>query len=71
MDNFEVVKGLPFKMWKIKNHNEMRDYIRQTCPDMCFNNEFVEGLAKIQMEQLTLKKLEILRQRARERQYSA
>lgn len=70
MDGFEVIKGLSFRLWNIKNHNEMKQYIRETQPRMCFNEDFVDKLATIQMEQLVAKKLELIRL-GRERQYNA
>lgn len=69
-NNFEIQKGLSLKLWSIKNHDEMRQYIIETCPQLCFNNEFIDKLATLQMEQLVQKKLELMRL-AKNNQYSA
>jgi hypothetical protein len=47
------------RWWKIKNHDEMRDYIRDTVPEMIYNDTFLEVLTQIEMERLVEERMRL------------
>ena len=50
----------PGRWWNIKNHDEMREYVRETIPEMIYNDEFLEMLVEIQMKTLIEERLRLM-----------
>lgn len=42
--------GNPY--YRIKNHEEMRKYIKETIPKLIYNEQMLEDLVKIELENL-------------------
>ena len=42
---------------KIKNHQDMKDHLIKYCPQLCYNDTFVNILADVEMEKLVNERL--------------
>lgn len=45
------------RWWNIKNHEEMRQYIQETIPNLVYNEQFLELLTDIEMRSLIQERL--------------
>lgn len=57
MDIVDKYKGSRY--YSIKNHQEMRDYIRQTIPELIYSEKMLEDLVKIEMAYLVEYKINL------------
>ena len=56
---FTVHGNVPFKLWCVKNHEEMKQYIMEEHPELCFNEIFIECLAEIELNNLIEHKINV------------
>lgn len=57
--NFTVHGNIPYKLWAVKNHEEMKQYLMEEHPELCFNEMFVECLAEVELKNLVEYKLNV------------
>jgi hypothetical protein len=51
--NFKVSNtDVPLSYWTIKNHAEMREWIRHKIPHMIYNDAFLEIITELEMDRL-------------------
>lgn len=62
-DNFRVNGGLPYAYWKIKNHEEMKEWLLKTSKYR-IPKEFFDLLVQKEMENLICLKLQTLKSKA-------
>ena len=53
LSNFKVgTTDVPVSYWTIKNHAEMREWIRYKIPHMIYNDAFLEIITELEMDRL-------------------
>jgi protein-arginine kinase activator protein McsA len=58
-NNFKVPNtDFTLRYWNISNTREMEEYIKETCPEIAYNQQYIDLLVKYEFEQLVKAKME-------------
>jgi dTDP-4-dehydrorhamnose reductase len=57
LGGYKINGSVPYSLWKVKNHEEMREYIIEEHPQLCINDAFIDALATLELENLIAYKI--------------
>jgi hypothetical protein len=71
LSSYKVNGNVPYSLWKVKNHEDMREYIIEEHPELCINDAFIDALATLELQNLIEYKMRCAKEKAKDTQHSA